>query len=149
MSTDGKRDARRHGTITSHRLVFRSILIQHQFSPITDLVEDEHIPVIALASKRFVGPALGSTRIERMQQAILLYFFTRNEDARVSGQQAYRPVARVHPPLVRHRFYPMSELEARALQQQRRRRRRRRRQQQQRLRMESFPGAVGITAITY
>ena len=52
--------------------LFRAILIGYRYSPMTDLIRDQQTHVIGLKGIK--------RRLEQMEQAIIQYFISRNED---------------------------------------------------------------------
>ncbi|UJR32513.1 hypothetical protein I4U23_019975 [Adineta vaga] len=80
---NGSRNIRNH--------IARWLILSHyDFSPTKDLMRDEQSGVIYLTNKRRFGLHLGANRIEEMQQAIVYYFLSRDEDNRRTMGQISR-----------------------------------------------------------
>jgi hypothetical protein len=86
-----------------NRFFFRSILLDYRFSPIKDLERNNRSGVIHLANKHLFGLSVGTGRTEKMQQAIVRYFLSRNEDNRRVLRKIRVPRYRVQPAARRRR----------------------------------------------
>lgn len=94
------------------RRLQRSILINSQFAPSKDLKRDRQNWMINLKEKSFFDRLLlsDSSRLSELEQAIVQYFISRNEDERRVAQVRHRkrrqrPRRRFNPTVVIGGFY--------------------------------------------
>lgn len=109
--------------------VSRSILIGYQFSPVNDLTKDQTTGVIGLKNKSVFDRLSGNSRISQMEQAIVQYFLSRNEDSRINEPQ----LVRIRVPVLKpgyNQLNSLGQLQLPGYLQQKKKKKKRRQQQQ-------------------
>jgi hypothetical protein len=87
---------------------FRTILSDYRFSPRKDLERNNHTGVLHLSNKGHFGLDRGVARIDEMEQAIVNYFISRDEDSVRVVRRTALPISRVQPSASRRRFHLLS-----------------------------------------